>query len=215
MLGDVIELSVVVPFYEEEGAIDALFVELLGVLDGLTMSSEVIAVDDGSNDTTFAKLAAVRARDPRVKVIRFRRNFGQTASLVYFAARCLGRRAHLYDGSFDDWSGRMDLPVELPEITQALLRHPPQPWAGRMVHIWASDSLHGSYLDPGFGWDHLSPNGFAFHEVSGDHLTMIQEPNIAEVTHIPLGTVKTRLRTGLQKLRELWLDSVQQTSKSG
>jgi len=39
--------------------------------------------------------------------------------------------------------------------------------------------------------------------------------DIAEVTHIPLGTVKTRLRTGLQKLRELWLDSVHQTSKSG
>lgn len=39
--------------------------------------------------------------------------------------------------------------------------------------------------------------------------------DIAEVTHIPLGTVKTRLRAGLQRLRELWIESSRQTSKSG
>ena len=39
---------------------------------------------------------------------------GQTGSLVYFVAKYLGFKAHLYDGSFDEWGGRMDLPVEVP-----------------------------------------------------------------------------------------------------
>lgn len=74
--------------------------------------------------------------------------------------------------------------AELPEATSALLRHRPQPWAGRMVHIWASDWPRGRYFDPAFGWNHLAPDGFAFHRVPGDHLTMIQEPSVAQVAHI-------------------------------
>jgi len=97
-----IDLSVVVPFYEEEEAIEAFFAELLGVLARLELRCEVVAVDDGSQDTTFEKLVAVRARDPRVKVIRFRRNFGQTASLAAGFANSSGRIIVTMDGDLQN-----------------------------------------------------------------------------------------------------------------
>jgi len=93
------DLSVVVPFYEEEEAIESFFAELLGVLDRLPQRSEVIAIDDGSGDGTFARLVAVRERDPRVKVIRFRRNFGQTAGLAAGFAHASGAVVVTMDGT--------------------------------------------------------------------------------------------------------------------
>jgi len=71
-----------------------------------------------------------------------------------------------------------------PEATQALQRHRPEPWPGRMVHIWCATAPHGRYFDVHFGWNHLAPAGFAFHEVAGDHLTLIQEPSVGEVARI-------------------------------
>jgi thioesterase domain-containing protein len=73
------------------------------------------------------------------------------------------------------------------ETTHALRRYRPKPWAGRMVHIWCKVWPHGLYFDARFGWNHLAPAGFVFHEVPGDHLTFIQEPNVAQVAHILAG----------------------------
>jgi glycosyltransferase involved in cell wall biosynthesis len=95
-------LSVVVPFYEEEEAIDAFFAELMPVLDRLGLDAEVIAIDDGSTDATFAKLAAAHERDARVKVIRFRRNFGQTASLAAGFAHASGDVIVTMDGDLQN-----------------------------------------------------------------------------------------------------------------
>ena len=75
------ELSVVIPLYNEEANVEPLLSELFGVLRGLGRTHEVICVDDGSRDATFARLAALAAREPALRVIRFRLNFGQTAAM--------------------------------------------------------------------------------------------------------------------------------------
>ncbi len=75
------DISVVIPFFNEEDSVETLFKELKEVLDGLGRSYEIVCVDDGSTDGTFRKLRRLRERHPVVRVVKFRRNFGQTAAL--------------------------------------------------------------------------------------------------------------------------------------
>jgi glycosyltransferase involved in cell wall biosynthesis len=72
-------LSVIVPVYNEELNVDELFARIAAVIRA--PDAEIIFVDDGSSDGTARRLAAIAATDERVRVIRFRRNFGQTAAL--------------------------------------------------------------------------------------------------------------------------------------
>ncbi len=76
------ELSIVVPLYDEEDNVHELHRRLTEALQAIDRSYELIYVDDGSNDQTFARLLAAVAGDARVEIIRFRRNFGQTAALA-------------------------------------------------------------------------------------------------------------------------------------
>lgn len=71
-------LSVVVPVYNEEENVVELQQRLAAVLDD---DAEVIYVDDGSTDSTYALISDIAASDARVRVIRFSRNYGQTAAL--------------------------------------------------------------------------------------------------------------------------------------
>ena len=72
-------ISVVVPLYNEEEAIDELYRQLTAALEAYGAPYEVIVADDGSTDGSFEKLSAIHQRDPHWRIIRFRRNFGQTA----------------------------------------------------------------------------------------------------------------------------------------
>ena len=72
------------------------------MLRGLDRPYELILVDDGSTDGTFEALAALHGRDPRVVVIRFRRNFGQTAAFAAGFDRARGRVIVTLDGDLQN-----------------------------------------------------------------------------------------------------------------
>ena len=76
------DISVVVPLYNEEDNVQLLYEEIKGVLDTMAERAEIVFVDDGSRDNTLAKLEAIQAGDDRVRVVSLRRNFGQTAAMT-------------------------------------------------------------------------------------------------------------------------------------
>ncbi len=74
------EISIVIPVYNEQDSIRPLIAELGEVLKGLDKSYEIIFVDDGSRDRSFELLKEAASQDPQIRVIRFRKNTGQTAA---------------------------------------------------------------------------------------------------------------------------------------
>jgi len=77
-----VELSIVVPIYNEEENVAALYGNVREALDSTSLEYEIIFVDDGSGDASFRLLKGIAAEDRRVKLLRFRRNFGQTAAMA-------------------------------------------------------------------------------------------------------------------------------------
>jgi glycosyltransferase involved in cell wall biosynthesis len=101
-VADPVELSVVVPFFNEEENVRALYQELKGVLDAYAQPYEMVFVDDGSTDKTFSILEELAGKDHALVVLRFRRNFGQTAALSAGIERARGRVIVPMDGDLQN-----------------------------------------------------------------------------------------------------------------
>jgi glycosyltransferase involved in cell wall biosynthesis len=82
VLETVPEISIVVPVYNEEENLLPLHDKLAEALGALGLTYEILYVDDGSSDRSFALLESIAQKDRNVRVIRFRRNFGQTAAMA-------------------------------------------------------------------------------------------------------------------------------------
>ncbi len=102
-----IELSVVIPFYNEAENIAPLLAELRATLDALGIAAEVIAIDDGSRDATAANLAALARDWPGLRVERLPTNYGQAAALRRGFAVARGERLAMLDGDGQNPPGEL------------------------------------------------------------------------------------------------------------
>lgn len=92
-----LDISIVIPAFNEEESVTPLYEKLTSVLVRQNRPYEIIFVNDGSSDRTFEVLSAIAEKDKRIKVINFRRNFGQTAAMV---------------AGFDFASGKIIIPMD-------------------------------------------------------------------------------------------------------
>jgi glycosyltransferase involved in cell wall biosynthesis len=97
-----IDVSVILPVFNEEENIPIVHREIKDAVDKLGCAYEIIYVDDGSKDKSFAQLSLIAANDPTVTVIRFRRNFGQTAAIAAGIDRSQGGIIVLMDADLQN-----------------------------------------------------------------------------------------------------------------
>ncbi|HEX3131802.1 MAG TPA: glycosyltransferase family 2 protein [Thermoanaerobaculia bacterium] len=97
-----VDVSVLVPVLNEAETVEELARRVADVLEGMGRTFEIIFVDDGSSDGTPARVRQARERDPRVKLVRLRRNFGKAAALSAGFDHSNGRIIVTMDGDLQD-----------------------------------------------------------------------------------------------------------------
>ena len=150
-----VDISVVVPIYNEEGSLILLHREIARVLDELGLSWEVIYVDDCSRDASLAVLLSLRRQDEHVHIVKFRRNFGQTAALSAGFEVSRGEVVVTMDGDLQN--DPADIPRLLASIANGhdivagwrkerhdgfILRRLPSQIANRLIAVVTGVSIH-------------------------------------------------------------------------
>ncbi len=149
------DLSVVIPIYNESPNVRQLHAELTATLEAWGRPYEIIAVDDGSRDDSYQLLTELHAADPRLRVIRFRRNFGQTAAFAAGFAHARGAIIVTSDGDLQN--DPRDIPALVAELERGadivcgwrrdrkdtwLTRRVPSMLANRLISAATGVSLH-------------------------------------------------------------------------
>ena len=128
------QLSVVFPVYNEAGNVESLVDEIVRACDPLGLDYEIVVVDDGSRDGTPDVLSRLKARVSRLRVIFFRRNFGQTAALQAAISHARGDVVVTMDGDGEN------VPADIPKLLEALAP------GVDMVCGWRQGRWHGAFL---------------------------------------------------------------------
>lgn len=110
------EVSIVVPFFNEEDNIERVYRAIVCALEPSGLRFEMVFVDDGSGDQTFARAVSLAAADSRVRVIKFRRNFGQTPAMAAGIREGRGDILVTMDGDLQN--DPLDIPIFLDRIKE-------------------------------------------------------------------------------------------------
>lgn len=111
---EAIDLSLVIPLYNEAPALEELYRQTREGLERLGQSWEILFVDDGSTDASYSILTALHRQDPRVRVIQLRANYGKAAALSAGFHECRGKVILTMDGDLQDD------PQEIPRMIDKL-----------------------------------------------------------------------------------------------
>jgi glycosyltransferase involved in cell wall biosynthesis len=109
-----LDISIVLPIYNEEGPLPSLIPELSSALQKLGRSYEIIAVDDGSSDNSVGVLCDLQKQEPNLRIIEFRRNFGQTPAFQAGFDHARGAIIITMDAD-----GQQD-PADIPQLLEKL-----------------------------------------------------------------------------------------------
>jgi len=96
------KLSIIVPFYNEQDSIQPLHAAIVNAVDPLRVGYEMVFVDDGSRDATLAGAIALARMDSRVRVVQFRRNYGQTPAMAAGIEHATGEILVTMDGDLQN-----------------------------------------------------------------------------------------------------------------
>mgnify|MGYP001607492600 CR=1 FL=1 len=110
-------ISIVIPVFEEEESIPHLYRSIKDVMERLGRKYEILFVDDGSKDGSFAALEGIQKSDPTVVVVSFRRNFGQTAAMAAGFAHASGDIIITMDADLQND------PADIPKLIEKMKGH--------------------------------------------------------------------------------------------
>ena len=121
------DLSLIIPAYNESEALPGLIAEIDSACEGLGLQWETIVIDDGSTDGTFGVISEIAKSNPRVGVVRLRRNFGKSVALAVGFDVTRGEKVITIDGD------GQDDPADIPRLLEGLEN------GSDLVSGWKSD----------------------------------------------------------------------------
>jgi glycosyltransferase involved in cell wall biosynthesis len=152
-----VDVTIVVPVYNEVDNIAPLYDAVTSVMATTSRSYELLIVDDGSTDGTVQAISALAATDARVRVVRFRRNFGQTAAMHAGLQLASGEAIVTLDGDLQNEPG--DIPALLAKLDEGYdVVHG---WRRQRQDAWLNRKLPSKIAN----WVISRVTGFEIHDL--------------------------------------------------